>query len=96
MFNNTKRSNFSIPSPTIPSQDVVTGDTLCDEKAPILLERMEFPDPVIKVGCRVVVVAVCCCALVVALWWCPRVCGVRDAPGGALVPLGGVVLVGMA
>lgn len=30
-------------------QDVVTGDTLCDEKAPVLLERMEFPDPVIKV-----------------------------------------------
>lgn len=31
-------------------KDVVTGDTLCDEKAPVLLERMEFPDPVIKVG----------------------------------------------
>ena len=31
-------------------QDVVTGDTLCDEKAPVLLERMEFPDPVIKVS----------------------------------------------
>ena len=31
-------------------KDVVTGDTLCDEKAPILLERMEFPDPVIKVA----------------------------------------------
>jgi peptide subunit release factor RF-3 len=30
-------------------KDVVTGDTLCDEKAPVLLERMEFPDPVIKV-----------------------------------------------
>ncbi len=27
-----------------------TGDTLCDEKAPILLERMEFPDPVISVA----------------------------------------------
>ncbi|MDA0986500.1 MAG: elongation factor G [Bacteroidetes bacterium] len=24
-----------------------TGDTLCDEKDPIILERMEFPDPVI-------------------------------------------------
>ncbi|KAL4427466.1 hypothetical protein ABPG77_000755 [Micractinium sp. CCAP 211/92] len=31
-------------------KDVVTGDTLCDEKAPVLLERMEFPDPVIKVA----------------------------------------------
>ena len=30
-------------------KDVITGDTLCDEKAPIVLERMEFPDPVIKV-----------------------------------------------
>jgi translation elongation factor EF-G len=30
-------------------KDVTTGDTLCDEKAPIVLERMEFPDPVIKV-----------------------------------------------
>lgn len=30
-------------------KDVTTGDTLCDEKEPILLERMEFPDPVIKV-----------------------------------------------
>jgi elongation factor G len=30
-------------------KDVVTGDTLCDEKSPVLLERMEFPDPVIKV-----------------------------------------------
>ncbi len=27
-----------------------TGDTLCDEKHPILLESMEFPDPVISVA----------------------------------------------
>ena len=33
-------------------QDVTTGDTLCDEKQPIILERMEFPDPVIKVRMR--------------------------------------------
>lgn len=26
-----------------------TGDTICDQKAPILLERMTFPDPVISV-----------------------------------------------
>ena len=31
-------------------KDVITGETLCDEKAPIMLERMEFPDPVIKVA----------------------------------------------
>ena len=27
-----------------------TGDTLCAEKAPVVLERMEFPDPVIEVA----------------------------------------------
>ncbi len=27
-----------------------TGDTLCDEKHPIILEKMEFPDPVISVA----------------------------------------------
>ena len=27
-----------------------TGDTLCDEKHPIILESMEFPDPVIRVA----------------------------------------------
>ncbi|MEW5804532.1 MAG: elongation factor G [bacterium] len=27
-----------------------TGDTLCDEKEPIILERMEFPEPVIYVA----------------------------------------------
>ncbi len=31
-------------------KDVITGETLCDEKAPIILERMEFPDPVIKIA----------------------------------------------
>ncbi len=30
--------------------NVTTGDTLCDPKHPILLERMEFPDPVISVA----------------------------------------------
>ena len=24
-------------------KDVITGETLCDEKQPIMLERMEFP-----------------------------------------------------
>ena len=27
-----------------------TGDTLCDIKDPIVLERMEFPEPVISVA----------------------------------------------
>jgi len=27
-----------------------TGDTLCDDKAPIILERMDFPEPVISVA----------------------------------------------
>ena len=31
-------------------KDVMTGDTLCDLKQPITLERMEFPDPVISVA----------------------------------------------
>ena len=31
-------------------KDTTTGDTLCDEKAPIILERMEFPEPVISVA----------------------------------------------
>ena len=31
-------------------KDTTTGDTLCDEKNPIVLERMEFPDPVIQVA----------------------------------------------
>lgn len=30
-------------------RDVSTGDTLCDPSAPIILERMEFPDPVISI-----------------------------------------------
>ncbi|MDU7497236.1 elongation factor G [Sneathia sanguinegens] len=31
-------------------KDTTTGDTLCDETAPIILENMEFPDPVISVA----------------------------------------------
>ena len=31
-------------------KDTITGDTLCDEKAPIILESMVFPDPVISVA----------------------------------------------
>ncbi len=31
-------------------KDTTTGDTLCDEKSPIILEKMEFPEPVISVA----------------------------------------------
>ena len=29
-------------------KNTTTGDTLCDEKHPVILEKMEFPDPVIE------------------------------------------------
>ena len=32
------------------TKNTTTGDTLCDEKFPIILESMEFPEPVIKVA----------------------------------------------
>ena len=31
-------------------KDTTTGDSLCDEKHPIILESMEFPEPVIRVA----------------------------------------------
>ena len=31
-------------------KNTTTGDTLCDESHPVILESMEFPDPVIKVA----------------------------------------------
>ena len=31
-------------------KETTTGDTLCDQKSPIILERMEFPEPVIEVA----------------------------------------------
>ncbi|MDM8212476.1 elongation factor G [Enterococcus hirae] len=31
-------------------KDTTTGDTLCDEKQPVILESMEFPEPVIQVA----------------------------------------------
>ena len=31
-------------------KETTTGDTLCDEKAPIILEKMTFPEPVISVA----------------------------------------------
>ena len=31
-------------------KETTTGDTLCAENAPIILESMDFPDPVIRVA----------------------------------------------
>jgi len=31
-------------------KDTTTGDTLCDEKHPVILESMQFPEPVIKLA----------------------------------------------
>ena len=31
-------------------KNTTTGDTLCDEKNPVILEKMEFPEPVIRVA----------------------------------------------
>jgi elongation factor G len=31
-------------------KETTTGDTLCDPLAPVILERMEFPDPVIQIA----------------------------------------------
>ena len=35
---------------TVGLKNTTTGDTLCDAKAPIILESMEFPEPVIRVA----------------------------------------------
>ena len=34
----------------IRDRDTTTGDTLCDEKHEIILESMEFPEPVIEIA----------------------------------------------
>ncbi len=31
-------------------KNTTTGDTLCDDKPPVILESMEFPEPVIRVA----------------------------------------------
>ena len=31
-------------------KDTTTGDTLCDQQKPVILERMEFPEPVIEIA----------------------------------------------
>ena len=35
---------------TVALKDITTGDTFCDMDNPIILERMEFPDPVISIA----------------------------------------------
>ncbi len=31
-------------------KDTITGETLCDREKPVILEKMDFPDPVIKIA----------------------------------------------
>ncbi len=35
---------------TVALKDITTGDTFCDINHPVILERMEFPDPVISIA----------------------------------------------
>ncbi len=51
--NNRKEINFLYSgdiAAVVGLKDTTTGDTLCDENHPIILESMEFPDPVISVA----------------------------------------------
>lgn len=54
MFSNKQNPMEEIPAGDIGAgvgfKDIHTGDTLCDEDAPIVLESMDFPDPVIGVA----------------------------------------------
>lgn len=54
MFSNKQNPMEEIPAGDIGAgvgfKDIHTGDTLCDEDAPIVLESMDFPDPVIGIA----------------------------------------------
>jgi elongation factor G len=54
MFSNKQNSVEVISAGDIGAgvgfKDIHTGDTLCDENAPIVLESMDFPDPVIGIA----------------------------------------------
>ncbi|MDD2515804.1 MAG: elongation factor G [Candidatus Gracilibacteria bacterium] len=54
MHSNTRQEIDEIPAGNIGAviglKETKTGDTLCDNDKPILLERMEFPEPVISVS----------------------------------------------
>ena len=46
----SKRPMPATSSRIVGLKDTTTGDTLCDPLAPVILERMEFPDPVIEIA----------------------------------------------
>ena len=55
MLDAAKRSRdfFFLPGDivaVIGLKDTTTGDTLCDPAFPVILEKMDFPEPVIKVA----------------------------------------------
>ncbi|MBN2506666.1 MAG: elongation factor G [Verrucomicrobia bacterium] len=55
MFANHRRDPLPLAGPgdivaVVGLKGTVTGDTLCDKAAPILLERMQFPEPVLQVA----------------------------------------------
>ncbi len=55
MFANHKRDPISTAGPgeiiaVVGLKGSVTGDTLCDKRSPIVLERMHFPEPVLQVA----------------------------------------------
>ena len=45
-----RRRTRATSSPAVGFKQTTTGDTLCDRAHPIVLERMEFPEPVISVA----------------------------------------------
>ena len=52
MHSNHRQEVEEVPAGDIAAaiglKNTITGDTLCDEKFPIILEQMEFPEPVIE------------------------------------------------
>ena len=54
MYANTRAEIQTVYSGDIAAavglKDTTTGDTLCDEKSPVILESIEFPEPVIEVA----------------------------------------------
>ncbi len=54
MHANTRQEIEEIPAGNIGAviglKDTKTGDTLCDAEKPVILERMEFPEPVISIA----------------------------------------------
>ena len=52
MHSNHRQETEEVPAGDIAAaiglKNTTTGDTLCDEKNPVILEKMEFPEPVIE------------------------------------------------